>query len=368
MNGLWGIVLVSVAVASIGGALYLIWSIGKFPGIKKLCRNRRILKFAVPALILAAGFGICALTMSPINAVIVLIHLVLFRLLFGIAGLIIKRIRKKDSSFYWQGWGSLAVCILFMATGFFLCNHVFVTSYDITTEKKIGNLKAVMFADSHIGVTFDGESFARQIEEINKENPDIVFIAGDFVDDGTKKEDMLKACEALGKLNARYGVWYVYGNHDKGYNRGSYRGYSASDLEFYLRLNHVHVMEDDVAEVAEGIVVAGRADASNRGRMSIEKLTAGIDEDKYVIVLDHQPNDYENEAGSKADLVLSGHTHGGQFIPFTIFGIPPNDMTYGYERKNGTDFIVTSGISDWELVFKTGTKSEYVVLNISGKN
>ena len=43
-----------------------------------------------------------------------------------------------------------------------------------------------------------------------------------------------------------------------------------------------------------------------------------------------------------------------------------NDRTYGYERRGETDFIVTSGISDWALKFKTGTKSEIVVVNIRG--
>lgn len=42
-----------------------------------------------------------------------------------------------------------------------------------------------------------------------------------------------------------------------------------------------------------------------------------------------------------------------------------NDKTYGYERRNLTDFIVTSGISDWTIKFKTGTKSEIVVIDIN---
>ena len=95
----------------------------------------------------------------------------------------------------------------------------------------------------------------------------------------------------------------------------------------------------------------------------------GIKKDKYIIVLDHEPNDYNNEAATSADLVLSGHTHGGQLFPVTLlvdwFNI--NDRTYGYEKRNGTEFIVTSGISDGQIIFKTGTKSEYVIIDISQK-
>ena len=91
--------------------------------------------------------------------------------------------------------------------------------------------------------------------------------------------------------------------------------------------------------------------------------------DKYMIMLDHQPSDYEAEADAGVDLVLSGHTHGGQMLPINKVGelLRTNDRTYGYEKRDGTDFIVTSGISDWALKFKTGTKSEYVVINISEK-
>ena len=99
-------------------------------------------------------------------------------------------------------------------------------------------------------------------------------------------------------------------------------------------------------------------------------LLAQVSSDRYTIVLDHQPNDYANEAAAGADLVLSGHTHGGQLIPITKVGewIGANDATYGYERRENTDFIVTSGISAWSILFKTGCKSEYVVCGYIIKN
>ena len=86
-----------------------------------------------------------------------------------------------------------------------------------------------------------------------------------------------------------------------------------------------------------------------------------------MIVLDHQPTDFEKQAESGVDLVLCGHTHGGQLFPITYAGewFNINDRTYGHEKRNNTDFIVTSGISDWELAFKTGTKSEYVIIDVS---
>ena len=66
--------------------------------------------------------------------------------------------------------------------------------------------------------------------------------------------------------------------------------------------------------------------------------------------------------GQKAGIGLDG----GQVFPVTYVGewFDINDNTYGYERRGNTDFVITSGISDWEILFKTGTKAEYVIINI----
>jgi hypothetical protein len=65
------------------------------------------------------------------------------------------------------------------------------------------------------------------------------------------------------------------------------------------------------------------------------------------------------------DLVISGHTHGGQMFPLQLFELfGANDQIYGIEERGNTTFIVSSGIADWEVKFKTLTVSEYVVIDI----
>lgn len=81
--------------------------------------------------------------------------------------------------------------------------------------------------------------------------------------------------------------------------------------------------------------------------------------------------DYEVLKDAKMDLVLSGHTHGGQLFPLMTIenhsNIAEDDRVYGYEKRGNTNFIVTSGISDWAIKFKTGCKSEYLLINIEGQ-
>jgi predicted MPP superfamily phosphohydrolase len=136
--------------------------------------------------------------------------------------------------------------------------------------------------------------------------------------------------------------------------------------------NGVIVLQDDVQLVDGRFYVIGRQDKSESYRGVIRKTPAelmeGLDPDLYKIVLDHQPVEYREEALAGADLVLSGHTHGGQFFPFNQMGVLTGeyDRSYGHEQRDHTDFIVTSGISDWSLIFKTGCRSEYVVIDIHG--
>ena len=240
------------------------------------------------------------------------------------------------------------------------------------TDKNVGNLRIVQFADSHVGNTFDGEEFLDHVKAMQEENPDLVVVTGDYVDDDTSKEDMAAACRALGTLRTTYGVYYVFGNHDKGYYGPEYRGYDGGDLIAELEKNNVTVLEDETVLIGQQFYLIGRQDRSEeqRGnrRASMQEMMKDLDADKYSIVLDHQPYDYDAQSAAGVDLVLSGHTHGGHFFPINSMGewLGIDAKTYGLEQREDTNFIVTSGISEWAIQFRTGCKSEYVVVDIQG--
>lgn len=363
----WLIILFVVLAFLAPGLCYLVACIGRFGLVKKLSGGRKWPRRLISLGILTLCFTLLTLWLSLVNAIVVCLHAVLFFLLFGLAARLGKRMTGREPRVNWQGWLALACTLLWLGAGYVLCTQVWEKDYELRTEKELGTLKVALIADSHLGTTFDGEGFARHMETIAAQRPDLLVIAGDFVDDATRQEDLDRACAALGKLELPYGVWYVYGNHDAGYFRG--RDFSPGELEAALRENGVHILRDQ-AELVDGrFYVVGRADRSRGERASMAELLAGLDRDKYIIVLDHQPNAYEEEAAAGADLVLSGHSHGGQLIPITYVGkwFGMLDRVYGYERRGGTDFIVTSGISCWEILFKTGTRSEYVIITVEGK-
>ncbi|SFN45628.1 hypothetical protein SAMN04487831_101238 [Pseudobutyrivibrio sp. UC1225] len=354
---IWLIMFVGAALGAILGSIYMINSIAKFSFIKN-----KLVAF----IIIAALFLLFFFTLGWINALTISIYTTLFFLIFGILVKILKLKYNLPTSIHWQGWLAIFTSILYLGTGYYLCVSVVEKDYNLSTTKNIEPITVAMIADSHIGTIFDGDGFAKHLKTIENQNPDILLIAGDFVDDGTKRLDMEKACKALGEMNLKYGVWYSYGNHDEGYF--NHRDFSAEDLEKSLLENGIHILADQYELIDNNFYLVGRLDKNVNGdiRKTIADLLLDIPDDKYIIVMDHEPNDYNAESNSKADLVVSGHTHGGQMIPIRHIGVlvGANDFTYGYTNINNTDFIVTSGISDWALKFKTGVRSEYVIINI----
>lgn len=369
---MWGLIFGALAIGSVLGIIYLISRFARFRVVKKTEKGRRIFGFLiglVPVLAIALGTGAL---LGEINAAIVILHLMAFWLLCDGISIITEKVRGKKFTRYYAGIFAILITAAYLTCGWHLANHVWRTEYILETDKQVGNLRIVLFADSHVGNTFSGEGFAKWVAKMQAEAPDIVVIAGDYVDDDTSKEDMIAACRALGTLEATYGVYYAFGNHDKGYYGPEYRGYSGANLIAELEKNGVTVLQDDIVLLDDNFYLIGRQDRSEsqRGgsRASMAELTEGLDSEKYSIVLDHQPHDYDAQAASGVDLVLSGHTHGGQLFPFHRMGewLELDDKSYGLERRGGTDFIVTSGISDWAIQFKTGCKSEYVVIDVKG--
>lgn len=369
---MWLWIMGGLLVGTILSAFYLAGRFAKFSLIRRAAKERKRVCRAIGFIPVLLVFFAIWITIGSMNAIICVLHLMIIWLLCDGVSRLLEKKRKTGFSRYYAGAAAIGVTAVYLACGWYLANYVWHTGYTLETDKSVGSLRIVQFADSHVGTTFDGEGFAEHVKEMQEENPDIVVITGDYVDDDTTKEDMVAACEALGQLKTTYGVYYAFGNHDKGYYGSEFRGYSGDDLIAELQKNNVIVLQDETVLLDDRFYVIGRQDRSEEqkgsSRASMEELTADLDPDKYSIVLDHQPHDYDAQQAAGVDLVLSGHTHGGQLFPINYVGewTRENEKTYGLYKRGNTNFIVTSGISDWAIKFKTGCKSEYVVIDVKG--
>ncbi len=310
---------------------------------------------------------------SGVEMVVILLHLgVIWAIVEGIFALI-RVVFKKDytrGKVYLPGIIAIVITTVYLLIALYYGSTVAITNYTIDTDKNVEHLRIVQISDSHLGVTMRADTFPAEVEKIKAQNPDIVLITGDYVDDDSTKEDLDACCKALSTIDCKYGVYFSYGNHDKGYYDSSVRGYDNEYLINSLESNGVKILEDQIVNLDDQYLIIGRADKSNKNRISIGQLVSTIDPtqfaNEYSVVLDHQPNDYDAESAANVDLVLSGHTHGGQLLPINRIGeyIGANDYTDGHIKIDNTDFIVSSGISAWAIRFKSGTRSEIVVVDV----
>lgn len=115
--------------------------------------------------------------------------------------------------------------------------------------------------------------------------------------------------------------------------------------------------------------IVGRKDHlyTNGSRFTAAQLMPTGPDDRYTVWLDHEPRDFKNAAAAGADLILSGHTHGGQVWPAGAVGMAAkNERNYG--RKHITDrcdAIVSGGTGTWGYKFRTQGRTEIVCITIT---
>lgn len=372
----WVLLLLGLGLFGIASIVYLSRCIHRFHLISRLSRGNARAAWLLSAAFVLVPAVLLWILLGYVNTVIVLLHFVLSYLLVTFVFFLLQKLLKKTFKRYYAGTVAFLLALIYLSVGWVQANHVWKTEYTIETEKPVGSLRIALIADSHIGATFHADGFARHLEQLQEERPDVVVVCGDFVDETTSKEDMIASCRALGKLQTPYGVYFVFGNHDKGWYANGRRSFDGDALTAELVKNNVTVLQDETVLIDHRFYLVGRRDASkdqdfDEERADMAELMSGLDGEKFSIVLDHQPQDYAAQATADVDLVLSGHTHGGQLFPLAQlirwFHLGGDDGVYGLERRANTSFIVTSGISDWAMKFRTGCRSEYVIINVIEK-
>ena len=360
----WIVIMLTLGILALAAFVYLLTRFHGFSFVRALEGKNRLLSWAAALLPLLLT-GMFWYRFNVTTLFVVLLHLTAAFLLCALVFFLIRKLLKCGISYDLEGAAAIVLTVVYLGVGWYMGHHVFKTDYRVETAKAIKrDYRIVEIADSHFGITQTGETFTREMQRVQALNPDAVVIVGDFVDDDTDKADMLEACAALGQLDTAFGVFFAYGNHDNGYYK--YRNFSSRELRDELEKNGVAILTDESVLLDDCLYLVGRRDRSDRGRAPVDELMAGLDGTKYSIVLDHQPNDYDAEAAAGADLVLSGHTHGGHIFPAGQIGrlMGANDAIYGLSRRGDTTFVVTSGISGWAIPFKTGTFSEIAVIDI----
>lgn len=251
----------------------------------------------------------------------------------------------------------------YVATSGLITNEIVINDNNIPTS--YDGLKIVQFSDLHYTRIITKERVNKIIEEINLINPDIVFFTGDLVDTDKvlTEDDKNFLIESLSNINSTYGKYAILGNHDIANN--------TEDIMNIYSQSNFKVLENEYDVIYsknnEKIFIGGLNSISHELE-DIDKVMSYYDTNDstntYNIILLHEP-DYADNIITNYDninLILAGHSHGGQ-VRLPIIGAlytPKNGHKYvkGYYDLNGTSLYVTSGIGVSRYNFRLFNKPE----------
>jgi predicted MPP superfamily phosphohydrolase len=244
--------------------------------------------------------------------------------------------------------------------GYYQFSHPKIVEQEIVIHKNAGNykeLKVVGISDLHLGINIDKKRLNQYVQQINAQNPDLILIAGDIVDNNALPLEEEKMWETFSQLQAPLGIYFCLGNHE-------YLSGIEPSMNFLQKTN-IHLLIDDYALVDSSLYIIGRDDKQgNHYRKPLKYLVSDVNTTLPLFLLDHEPYHLEEAEESGIDLQLSGHTHNGQIWPGNLFVKKMYELGYGYKQKGNTHYYVSSGLGLWGPQFRIGTQSELVIFKI----
>jgi len=220
----------------------------------------------------------------------------------------------------------------------------------------------VQITDLHVGATIQRRFVQKVVDTANRLQPDVVVVTGDSVDG--RVEDLRPHIEPMSQLAARHGVFAVTGNHEY------YSGVQPWIAE-YRRLG-MHVLLNEHVVLRHGgapLVLAGVTDYSGghfdpAHRSDPRAALAGAPDGAPRVLLAHQPRSADAARQAGAQLQISGHTHGGQFLPWRWFVPLQQPYTAGLHRHGSMWIYISRGTGYWGPPKRLGAPSEITRLRL----
>ncbi len=218
--------------------------------------------------------------------------------------------------------------------------------------------------DLHVGPTIKRDFVSSVVERVLSLSPDAVALTGDFVDGSVA--ELSEHVAPLAGLRARHGVFYVTGNHE-------YYAGAEAWLEHFASLGLRTLVNEHVVVEHEGerLVIAGVCDYSAgsfvpQHKSSPSAALRGAPDHVPRVLLAHQPRSAPavREAGG-VDLMLSGHTHGGQMWPWNFFVPLQQPIVAGLHRLHDMWIYVSRGTGYWGPPYRVGAPSEIALLTLT---
>jgi predicted MPP superfamily phosphohydrolase len=214
----------------------------------------------------------------------------------------------------------------------------------------------VQLTDVHVGPTIGRDFIEEIVAQANAAEPDVIAITGDLVDGSV--DELREHVSPLGKLRARYGVYFVTGNHE--YYSGAEEW--CAELERLgirvLRNERVSIGEGDASFDLAGVDDYHAHQFGNGHGADLKRALAGRDAERELVLLAHQPKAVLEAAEAGVGLQLSGHTHGGQIWPWRYLVRLQQPVVSGLARFGETWVYVSNGTGYWGPPMRLGAPAE----------
>ncbi len=256
----------------------------------------------------------------------------------------------------------VVVCLAVIATAYAL-----YLGYKIPEIKNIAvysdkidkNLRILQISDLHINRATAVDRIKAIVNEANNLNPDVIVLTGDTIDDNVVliEEQM----GALKELSAPYGVFAIMGNHEF-YNNiyDAKRTFENNNFEFLFNGGKF------VGNT--NIYISGIPDMNTMyERINLWRTFAITKKDDYRVLLSHTPIIADSLSTDLVDLVLSGHTHGGQIYPFHLLVKHSNRYLAGVYEVNKLKLIVSRGAGTWGPAMRLFAPSDIILIDLIKK-
>ncbi|MEU6072636.1 metallophosphoesterase [Micromonospora sp. NPDC047074] len=231
--------------------------------------------------------------------------------------------------------------------------------------RSMDGLRIATVSDIHLGPLRGRAHTERIVAAINRLDADIVAVVGDLVDGSVA--ELGEAAEPLRGLRSRHGSYFVTGNHE----------YYSGVEEWVQELDRLglRVMQNERTEIhARGGVLdlAGVNDvtAAGTGLAAPADYAAALgdrDPSRPVVLLAHQPVAATEAAKFGVDLQLSGHTHGGQMVPFNLLVKLQQPVVSGLGEVDGTKVYVTNGAGFWGPPVRVGAEPQITLVELRSR-
>ncbi len=246
-------------------------------------------------------------------------------------------------------YGLIGIAFALMVYSVFNAYSPSIVKVPLTSSKLSSTVRFVQITDVHIG-SRSAAFLERVMQRVNSVNAQFLCITGDFIDAPGIEEEQLSVLR-----RCPIPIYFTIGNHER-----------YEDLDEILRRLErlgVNVLRSSTATLG-AVQLIGIDDSEHPRQVERELGKLEIDNDRFVLLLYHRPHGLAAAAAAGVDLMISGHTHNGQIVPFNLVVRRVFEQSVGLFKEGIAQLYVSPGTGTWGPVMRLGSRGEVTLFEV----